>query len=381
MHVAVKRFFDFGWKDTDATLFQSGGQWAGCGRLFPIIEGVMEYELGPRLGWPDLAAGFHRELWRGEYDNDVASLAVALPSGLDSRGMSTRVKDMLKPLARTFMLLQAKPAVVLATPTEETEVTPATLGDPSVTDVTGALEASKGMSGEEEKDLAANLAADAKNARAASASKALCAMAAQTLREKLVVLPDTVACKKFMETEQGGLHARTIFIDATMPQSRQTGPKSRQLCLEPTLVMQRTWASRIKTLPATPVVGHVLARPGQGSCEDLTSSSPPLTHTTKRSLFPWQCPKNTCDSCGLARSELWDLWMMTPQGLISGFGPSAADARSASLGRPSRLTARRTIRRTAKTRQATKRPARPSRPMQTRRLWTPTSSRWSTQST
>ena len=162
VHVAVKRFFDFGWKDTDATLFQSGGQWAGCGRLFPIIEGVMEYELGPRLGWPDLAAGFHRELWRGEYDNDVASLAVALPSGLDSRGMSTRVKDMLKPLARTFMLLQAKPAVVLATPTEETEVTPATLGDPSVTDVTGALEASKGMSGEEKKDLAAKLTADAR---------------------------------------------------------------------------------------------------------------------------------------------------------------------------------------------------------------------------
>ena len=116
-------------------------------------------------------------------------------------------------------------------------------------------------------------------------------MVAQTLREKLVVLPDTVACTKFMETEQGGLQARTIFIDATMPQSRQTGPKSRQLCLEPTVDMQRTWASRIKTLPSTLVVGHVLVRPGQGSCEDLNKLLATTHAHNKKIIVPVAAPQ------------------------------------------------------------------------------------------
>lgn len=290
VRVAVRRFFDFGVKDSDATLFQSGAQWAGCGRLFPVIEQVMEYELGPRLAWPDSAAAFFREVWRGEHDGDVSTLASCLPSGLDSRGMCVRVKEMLKPLARLFMLLSAKPSapVVAATPEDPVE----TLDGPSQTqDVTAALESSKSLSSDEKKELASKLSADSKAQRSAATSKAFCAMAAQTLREKLVILPNALACKTYMETEQGGLQARTIFIDATMPTSRQSGPRSRHVSLEPTVDMQRTWASQIKTLPATPVVGHVLVRPGTGSCEELNRLLA-TTHThNKKVIVPVAVPQ------------------------------------------------------------------------------------------
>jgi hypothetical protein len=291
VRVATKRFFDFSVKDTDATLFQSGAHWSGCGRLFPVIESVMEYELGPRLGWPDLATAFYREVWRGEHDGEVAGLAGHLPSGLDSRAMCVRVKEMLKPLARTFMLLQAKPAApVTSAPAEETSATLETHGD-QAQDVTSALESAKSLSSEEKKDLAAKLSADSKATRSAAAAKALCAMAAQTLREKLIVLPNAMACKKYMETEQGGLQARTIFIDATMPQSRQSGPRSRQVCLEPTVEMQRTWAGQIKTMPATPVVGHVLVRPGSGSREELNRLMSSTHSHNKKLIVPVAVPQ------------------------------------------------------------------------------------------
>lgn len=297
VQVAVRRFFDFGVAEAETTLFQSGHHWAGCGRLFPVIENIMEYELGLRLSWPELATGFYRELWRGEHDGDVATLALALPSGLDTRALSLRVKEMLRPLARTFMLLQAKPAAMLAVATPETPETLVTSETSETSaskahDVTEALEASKSMTSAEKSDLAAKLTADSKAVRHAAAAKALCYQAAQALREKLVVFPDAVACKTYMETEQGGLQARTVFIDATMPASRQTGPKSRQICLEPTAEMQRAWASQIKTLPATPVVGHVLVRPGCGACEELNQLLSTTHSHNKKVIVPVAVPQD-----------------------------------------------------------------------------------------
>jgi hypothetical protein len=107
--------------------------------------------------------------------------------------------------------------------------------------------------------------------------------AAVILRNRLCVMPSVDSVKTFMETTSHGLLARTVVIDVTMPGSRQTGAKSRNVSLAPPASEQKTWAAQVKVLPATPVVGHVLVRPAQHSIESLNIELM-HTHAHKRSI-------------------------------------------------------------------------------------------------
>ena len=86
-----------------------------------------------------------------------------------------------------------------------------------------------------------------------------------------------------MEKTHGGIQARCVLIDVTMPQSRQTGALSRNLCRPPNKELQKQWAAQVKVIPATPVVGHVLLRPSLHSVDELLSQLA-VTHGHKRTL-------------------------------------------------------------------------------------------------
>jgi hypothetical protein len=107
--------------------------------------------------------------------------------------------------------------------------------------------------------------------------------AAKIFRSRVGTFVSPEAAKSYMETEAGGLQARTVLVDVTMPGCRQTGSSSRALCHPPTRELQRDWATAIKLIPATPVIGHVLVRPALHSV-DVLNKKLATTHAHKRQL-------------------------------------------------------------------------------------------------
>jgi hypothetical protein len=276
--LAVERYFNYGFKESEKTLFASGQHWAGLGRMQPHIRSFLEFEHGVQAAWPDIMVSFYDEVMRGEHDEDIASLAMLLPSNLDSKAMMARLRDSLAPMRRALNAHEAKMTAVVSSHNKETKESKDAKTEEDAGDVTAALEEAKSMSPAERQALVAKLNQDARMRRDAAAEKNFNEMSAQLLRSSLVVVTDVSAAKAMMESTPGGLQARTVFVDATMPQSRQTGADSRTQCLPPTVDMQRAFAADVKKLPASPVVGHVLVRPGEGSCEEL-SRLLRVTHT------------------------------------------------------------------------------------------------------
>ena len=135
----------------------------------------------------------------------------------------------------------------------------------------------------EKSDLVAKMNADAEKSRKNLMRQLVQAQAAVVVRNRVVAFPSTDAVKNYMETTQRGLVARTVIVDVTMPAGRQTGAKSRSLCLAPTSADQKMWAGQIKTIPATPVVGHVLVRPASHSIQ-VFHDQMMATHSHRRTI-------------------------------------------------------------------------------------------------
>ena len=203
-------------------------------------------------------------------------------------GMRTR-QDLFQPVARLFRTLAETASLREATFVQESAVpdvpaVPDVSADAASTlegDVTEAL--APKFSQREKADLVQKLNADAEKTRKQSMRQLVQAQAAVIIRNRVVAFPSTDAVKNYMETTQRGLVARTVIVDVTMPASRQTGSKSRLLCLAPTAADQKMWASQIKTIPATPVVGHVLIRPASHSIE-VFHDAMLATHSHRRTI-------------------------------------------------------------------------------------------------
>ena len=280
--VAAQRYFDFDFATSDKPLFATGQQWAGFARLVGHIETVLENEFGPKHAWPDLATGFHRELWRGEFDPMLGTLAWMLPSNADCRTLHARLKEQFAGLARVLMHLAAKDAIMVA-PIIPVLVPGSTMiPDDQPADVSAAF-LGQATSPAEKQALVHKLNSDAKEERARLLQGELLRFAAKIFRSRVMTFTSPEAAKSYMETEAGGLQARTVLVDVTMPMCRQTGSSSRALCHPPTRELQRSWATAIKLIPATPVIGHVLARPALHSLEVLNKKLA-TTHAHKRQL-------------------------------------------------------------------------------------------------
>ena len=157
----------------------------------------------------------------------------------------------------------------------------------SIGDIAEAVGAK--LSPKEKQECVHRMNRDAEQKRKLDLKNLINEHATAVLHNRLVVLPSADAVKNYMEMTMHGLVARTVVIDVTMPTSRQTGPKSRNVCFAPTADNQKVWATDLKVLPATPVVGHVLIRPAQHSVEALNYQISPQTVSAKISFFS---PKN-----------------------------------------------------------------------------------------
>jgi DNA-binding transcriptional regulator PaaX len=203
-------------------------------------------------------------------------------------GFAVRRQDLFQPVARLFRTLDETASLKQATFVQEQSVpevpaVPDASADAATADgdVTEAL--APKFSQREKSELVQKLNADAEKSRKQHMRQLVQRQAAGIIRNRVVAFPNTDAVKNYMETTQRGLVARTIVVDVTMPASRQTGAKSRQLCLAPTAADQKMWAAQIKTIPATPVVGHVLIRPASHSIE-VFHEQMLATHSHRRTI-------------------------------------------------------------------------------------------------
>ena len=186
-------------------------------------------------------------------------------------------------------------------------------------DVTDALAAK--ATPREKADLVEKLNADAKRQQQQEIKRIVHEQAAAILRHRLVSSVSAESAKAYMATITNGLVARTVVIDVTKPRTCQSGVKSptlktehvvsmqtclcvliiaampwyahrqstltvqgRQISLAPTTDDQKAWASQVKLLPATPIVGHVLIRPAMHSVDTLNQELVG-THVHKRSII------------------------------------------------------------------------------------------------
>jgi hypothetical protein len=108
--------------------------------------------------------------------------------------------------------------------------------------------------------LVKDLNAQAVKERDAQLQSTLCEQAAALLRNRLVVVRRAHDAKTLMQTSSQGLVVRTILVDDSMPPDRQTARGSRSICTVPSETFLNDKAADISSIPALPVIGHVLIR-------------------------------------------------------------------------------------------------------------------------
>ena len=231
--VAAQRYFDFGFADSGNSVFMTGRQWVGFTRLVGHVETVLESELGPMNGWPDMAKGFHQSLWLGNYDVQLSRLAWVLPSNNSSIIMHTHLKNSFPELASTLVDLLYVPRLLGS---DVATCSLGILGDHMVAqklivDVAtsslpsdGHLVVQKLNCGATTTELDAQLMSELTNSASAM------------FRSKVNIFSSLEAAQLYMV--DGGLQARTVLVDGTMPACRQPRDSSRHSCRAPTKEMQ-----------------------------------------------------------------------------------------------------------------------------------------------
>jgi len=305
--VAGQRYSDYGFAASEQPLFTTGTAWVGFARLIDPITEALQHEYGSSLeSWADSLKNFYRELWKGEFDSDLGILALQLPSACDARALQLKVKEdvknnlsnkknyfhpqeLFRPLARKMAELAVKTenGQMVSAPLEPAAPCRPEIPIPAEAllpgDVTSAFEAGQKLDNAQKAALVAKLNKEAVMERDAAIQKQVHAIAAETFRNRVVVFTQVEEAKAFMETGhagiqwrgngdqrgsgRAGLEARTTLVDVTMPKSRQSGNKTRMLCLPPGKELQKSWASAAKMMPSSAIVGHVLVRPALHSLE------------------------------------------------------------------------------------------------------------------
>ena len=276
--------------------FISDKAWASFTRLINAFETLLETEFGPMSGWDQSVSSVYRQLWTGDLDAEVAKLSDGMSEIVDSNKqlLLGRVKEF-PPIARLLSCRELQGANVKMQTSqevqkiEEPETTWASPADALMEgDVTAELAPHKTAA--EKKQLCDKLNAEALKARNKEIEECFGAMGAECFRTKVMTFKSTAECKNYMQSSVGGIVARTILVDFTMPDSLQAGPKNRLLAKAPSKDYQKQMAAEINTIPMRPVIGHVLAR-GVTSLEtfDLELEG---SHGYKRSIMvPVEVPE------------------------------------------------------------------------------------------
>ena len=121
--VAARRYFDFEvCKNERAPIFTSAGAWTALARLGPHIDEIFYADLGQPDSWPDVAKSRYREIWRGDYDQELQATSSVLPASLDraKSAMQTRLREQLPCLSRLMLAMnQMKAASITVGPSAE----------------------------------------------------------------------------------------------------------------------------------------------------------------------------------------------------------------------------------------------------------------------
>ena len=111
VHVLKVRYFEYGFSkqaDKVSSIFANGAHWAGTARLLPAVIGTMQSKWGPQeTSWPDAVQTLRYELWRGEHDREMTTLAQTSPGNLDSTPavMQKKLMEQFAPLGRVVRTL------------------------------------------------------------------------------------------------------------------------------------------------------------------------------------------------------------------------------------------------------------------------------------
>ena len=279
--------------------FLSDKAWASFTRLIDSFESVLEQEFGPSSGWGQSVSSVYRSLWTGDLDPDIIKLSDGLSEMVDcnKQVLLGRVKEFA-PIARLLSARELQGANVrMAAGQEEPkeEKKEQHQGSiPSVEETDGDVtsEIAPNMSAAEKKQLCDKLNAEALKNRNREMEQVFNQLAAECFRTRVHIFKSTDECKTFMETTAGGIVARTVLVDWTMPEMLQAGPKSRLLAKAPPKDMQKQLANEVKMIPMRPVLGHVLARANGAGGIEAFDAELETTHAYKRSiLVPVEIPE------------------------------------------------------------------------------------------
>ena len=108
------RYFEHGlYKQVDAKPFTTATHWVHFARMVPFIKQIF-VEIGEQFNTPDLATARLREIWRGDYDTQIATLSATLPYALQQNPMTMqqRVREQLDPVRTLLAALSSGPVAL-----------------------------------------------------------------------------------------------------------------------------------------------------------------------------------------------------------------------------------------------------------------------------
>ena len=292
VHVAARRYFDYGFSKADnKNLFVNGAHWAAFARVAPRVEELFSTEFGNNsASWADVVLSKHREMWHGEHDLEIVQWASVTPGEVDAvqQQCMKRLKEGLRWLTRLFLALhemqQAAPVlapVIEATPSAAMAKTTEEVLKTGV--VSSDIWDFKSMTLQEKKDLAQKFTQEAEVKRNQDLEKDLLHQAASMWRHRVMAFSCVADLKHYMETDGRHLTMRTGLIDVTMAKELQSGSRSRRISREPTEVWQTDRAQDVMMAPSTPVLSHILCRHALQDCMKLYKALD-KSHPHKRAL-------------------------------------------------------------------------------------------------
>ena len=81
--------------------------------MLVFVKAMFVPDFGDAKNWPDAVNGFHRTMWRGEFDAEMLQLSMVLPSTLDanSQAMAKRLREQFLPLRRLYLHMDESKSV------------------------------------------------------------------------------------------------------------------------------------------------------------------------------------------------------------------------------------------------------------------------------
>ena len=266
------RYFDFDyWTQSDPKCFLNGKTWVAFSRLMPFVQTHIDKVKAGGAG--EIAEIRERELWRGEYDKDFLLLSSCLPDTISD--LSARVYEQFDPirsLVVAAMETDITPckAPALSPDEQVAELTAqAVMERVEVGNVADHMPGFSKMSTGEKVDLAQKLSRKEKDDNDRHIMQQCMTQVLALWRIRVRVFETADQVKHFSESSSPNVTTRIAVFDVTANPEGQAASGSRNICRAPAQSFLTAAASKVKTLPCSPIVGTVIMRHGNHNIEAL----------------------------------------------------------------------------------------------------------------